>query len=307
MERSETPGLVNSEAAAPRVVQREPAAEWMLRIARGQPRRVRRERRYRIPPWVNIVLFLATCVTVGAMQGPQFALTLMTILLAHEMGHYVTARRAGVEQTLPFFIPAPTLLGTLGAMIFLRTPPPNKRVLLDIAVMGPYSGLVLAIPAIAWGVANPVSAPEDVQLGGSLLFEGLRLMFGVPGGTMHPVARAGWFGVFVTSLNLIPAGQLDGGHVTYALLGSRQRFVSIFVVGSLFAFGLSLTLYGGAARLSGGVWLTWSVMLMLFGLRHPHVAGEDYPLMRYERLNAWFALAVFVMTFAPIPFKAITG
>lgn len=283
--------------------------------------------RVRGRPWVNVLLFVTTCFTVATMHlpvtevdalvrepsllfaGVPFAATLMSILLAHEMGHYLTARLAGVQQTLPYFIPAPTRLGTLGALLFLRSKPPNRGVLLDIAVMGPYAGLVLAIPAVAWGLAHSGSATHpvgDVLLGDSLLFAGLRHLLR-PEATylaLHPIAEAGWYGLFITSLNLIPAGQLDGGHVTYALFGRAHGIVSISVATALLiAGGLMLALENlGPTRLTGGLWVTWSLALLFFGGNHAEVHDRVLPLSRAQRVRAVGALVAFALTFMPVPF-----
>ena len=277
--------------------------------------------------WVNVVLFIATCFTVATthlsvtkvdalvqdpsllLEGVPFAATLMSILLAHEMGHYLTARRHGVRQTLPYFIPAPTRLGTLGALLFLRSKPPNRGVLLDIAVMGPYAGLLLAVPAAAWGLANSVATTQpssDVVLGDSLLFGALRVLF-VPDArfvALHPIAEAGWYGMFITALNLIPAAQLDGGHVTYALFGRAHGVVSLAVaVALLVAGGLMLAIDGLApARLTGGLWLSWALLLLLFSSGHAEVSDRALPLSRAQRVRGIGALVAFALTFMPVPF-----
>ena len=278
-------------------------------------------------PWVNVVLFVATCFTVATthlpvvrvdellqspgllLAGVPFAATLMSILLAHEMGHYLTARRHGVRQTLPYFIPAPTRLGTLGALLFLRSKPPSRGALLDIAVMGPYAGLVLAVPAVAWGLAHSAASAHpasDIVLGDSLLFGALRALF-VPDAhylALHPMAEAGWYGLFITALNLIPAAQLDGGHVTYALFGRAHGAVSLAAsVALLVAGALMLGLDALApARLTGGLWLTWSVVLLVFGSGHAEVADRALPLSRAQRVRGLGALVAFALTFIPVPF-----
>ncbi len=277
--------------------------------------------------WVNVVLFLATCFTVATMhlpvtevdqlvddpslllEGVPFAATLMSILLAHEMGHYLTARRHGVRQTLPYFIPAPTRLGTLGALLFLRSKPPSRGVLLDIAVMGPYAGLVLAVPAVAWGLAHSVATtqpPSDILLGDSLLFAALRAVL-VPDArflALHPMAEAGWYGMFITALNLIPAAQLDGGHVTYALFGRAHGAVSLAVAVALLVAGaLMLGMDGLApARLTGGLWASWAVLLLLFSPGHAEVDDRALPLSRAQRVRGIGALVAFALTFMPVPF-----
>ncbi|MBI3178920.1 MAG: site-2 protease family protein, partial [Deltaproteobacteria bacterium] len=208
------------------------------------------------------------------LLGLPFAITLMAILVAHEMGHYLTARRYGVDQSLPYFIPAPTFFGTLGAIILMRSQPADRRVLLNVAVMGPYAGLLLAIPATAWGLAHSVAGEPPLRFGSSLLFGWLNGWFApeVAVLDLHPVALAGWVGLFVTSLNLIPAAQLDGGHVAYALFGRKQERFSLAVVLALLALGLAL----GFER--GTVWIFWALFLFVIGVRHPPVRDEMLPL-----------------------------
>jgi membrane-associated protease RseP (regulator of RpoE activity) len=283
--------------------------------------------------WVNILLFVLTFFSALLSQvlprldassfwdtllflwakpavlvtGLPFAATLLTILLAHEMGHYLTARRYGVDQTLPYFIPAPTLFGTLGAVILMRSRPKDRSALLNVAVAGPFAGLVVALPAAAWGLAHstPIDPaaiqPGSVWFGSSFLFHILEQTFS-PNGTnvaLHQVGLAGWVGLFITSLNLIPAAQLDGGHIAYALFGERQYRIARGVVIVLVALGIMEGFSGG------GVWLVWAVLLIAIGLRHPAVQDEATPLTRSERAVGWVALLLFVLTFTPTPIDVI--
>jgi membrane-associated protease RseP (regulator of RpoE activity) len=339
VERPETDWVMDDQPKSPDIID-PPPGDWTRAIAR-QPAPVavpavaaRRRRRFRFGPWFNVLLFMATCITVATMRLPSnnleglvdavqhhprtllsgvpFTVALMSILLAHEMGHYLTARRYGVQQSLPFFIPAPNLLGTMGALIFLRSPPPNRRILLAIAVMGPYAGLILAVPLLAWGLAHSAvslsAAPGSIELGSSLLVSAMRALF-APADTvvLHPVAQAGWYGLFITSLNLMPSGQLDGGHVVYALFAKGHRTISTGVaIALLVCGGLLVTLPQLAgARISGSVWTAWALMLVIFGMRHPRVEHEETQLTYAQRINGWFALAVFVLTFMPVPFKVV--
>ena len=245
---------------------------------------------------------------IRMVDGLRFSVPLLAILLAHEMGHYLTARVYGVNQSLPFFIPAPgTYFGTMGAVIIMRSQPPSRPALLNVAVMGPYAGVILAIPASAWGLANstPIE-PEaltgtSIIFGSSLLFQFLESVFS-PNGTdvlIHPVGLAGWVGLFITSLNLIPAGQLDGGHVAYSILGKSHKLFSRIVVFSLFA----LALYLGA---EGTIWIVWAILLSFFGLHHPPVSNESIPLSRGQKLNALLALVLLIATFTPTPMKILS-
>ena len=242
---------------------------------------------------------------IRLLGGLSFSLPLMAILLAHEMGHYITARRYGVAQSLPFFIPAPgTFFGTMGAVIMIRSQPPSRPSLFNVAVMGPYAGMVLALPAAAWGLAH--STPVDPQtLSGSTIVFGSSLLFGFletvfsPNGTdvfLHPTGLAGWVGFLITSLNLIPAGQLDGGHIAYALLGRYHTWFSRGVVMALMILAITL----GA---DGLIWGVWAILLSLFGLRHPPVRDESIPLSGGQRFSALVALCLLVITFTPTPIK----
>jgi len=245
-------------------------------------------------------------------DGVPFAVTLLAILLAHEMGHYLTARANHVDQSLPYFIPAPTLFGTLGAVILMRTQPRDRQVLLKVAVMGPFAGLLVALPLTAWGLAHsalpgPVDlGGEDLVFGNSLLFGLLKHWFAPNDGLveLHPVALAGWAGLFVTSINLIPAAQLDGGHVAYALLGARQAQLSRWVVVGLVLLGTWVIL--DTSRPDPGLWwIVWAVLLYFIGIKHPPVRDERLPLTRTQRTAGYLALAVFILTFTPAPIERL--
>jgi membrane-associated protease RseP (regulator of RpoE activity) len=247
------------------------------------------------------------------LSGLPFALALMSILLAHEMGHYLTARRYGVDQTLPFFIPAPTIFGTLGAIILMRSLPRDRKVLLNVAVAGPFAGMVVALPLTAWGLAHSSAASlerlsdTDFVFGSSILFVWLKAVFGPDASILelHPVAVAGWVGLFVTSLNLIPAAQLDGGHVAYAMFGKRQARLSLAVVVGLALLGSFLALEYGLER--GAIWILWAMFLFILGVRHPPVRDERIPLAPGQRAMGWVALVLFLLTFTPTPLSRNTA
>jgi membrane-associated protease RseP (regulator of RpoE activity) len=271
---------------------------------------------------VHVVLFLATLLTttmagsfsagVNPLEDPRllvhglpFSATLMTILLVHEMGHFLVARWHGVEATPPYFIPGPPfLIGTFGAFIRMRTPT-NRRALFDVGAAGPWAGFLVAIPAVIYGlsistVGPLVEEPEGLLLGDSLAFAALaRLALGVSPTevtiTLHPVALAGWFGLFVTFLNLLPVGQLDGGHVVYALLGRFHRLIA--------RLGLAVIL--GLAFLGWNGWLIWAVLVTMIGIDHPPTV-DDTPLDPRRRLGAWLTVGLFVVTFMPVPLQ-VTG
>lgn len=232
-----------------------------------------------------------------------YAMVLMAILLAHEMGHYCACRRHGLDATLPFFMPVPTrsLIGTFGAFIKIRSPIERKKQLFDIGIAGPLAGFVLAVPALAIGLALSKVVPDlprkgDLQFGYpllmkiliSILFPNFRL-----GSTLvlHPVAFAGWVGVLVTALNLIPVGQLDGGHITYSIIGRHHLNISRFV---LMIFLLMAWFY----------WLGWLVLfivLILLKIRHPKVIDEMAPLDRTRRILFVAVVVIFILSFIPAP------
>jgi len=235
------------------------------------------------------------------LLGLPFSLTLMTILLSHEMGHYIYCVRYGVYATLPFFIPAPTLIGTLGAFIRIKSPIRSRTALFDIGIAGPIAGFVVATLVLLF--ALPMSKPGvgllqgDVSIGFPLIFQLVHwFMFGDLGRVvpldhmlLHPMAIAAWVGMFATALNLLPGGQLDGGHIVFSLWPRAHRWVSIFTIGVLLPM----------AFLSPS-WLIWAALIWLSGLRHPSV--PTWPgLPPGRRLLALVALAMLVLTFIPVP------
>lgn len=268
---------------------------------------------------LNLALFLATVLTtlfVGALMeggnplgdplallvGVPFSGSLLLILGLHELGHYLTARAYGVQVSLPYFIPMPLPpMGTMGAIIRMQSPIPNRKVLFDIGIAGPLAGLIAAIPVLVIGLMySPVTAlkGEVWQEGNSLAYLGLKwLLKGpIPPGydvSLHPMALAGWLGLFVTALNLMPLSQLDGGHIAYASLGPRFRLVVWFFIGimvALFAY----------SHWEG--WLLWIGVSIALGLRHPPPLDNLTPLDGGRRALAMVALIIFVALLTPLPF-----
>jgi Zn-dependent protease len=240
---------------------------------------------------------------VGA--GIIFAASLMGILGVHELGHYVTARRYGMRVSLPYFIPMPFgPMGTMGAIIRMRSPVPDRRALFDVGIAGPLGGLAVAIPVAAIGLhlSVPIPMPPalngEFALGPSWLFaKMIRLMLGDPptGSTiaLHPMAVAGWLGLFVTALNLIPAGQLDGGHVAYAVLGRRHDRVALFIV---------LALFGIAVLFMQPTWFFWAMLLLVMGYRHPPPLNDLTRLDVVRLIIGVLCWGLFLILFTPVPF-----
>jgi membrane-associated protease RseP (regulator of RpoE activity) len=235
------------------------------------------------------------------ISGIPFAVTLMGILLAHELGHFFACRHYQISATYPYFIPAPTLIGTLGAFIRIRSPIFNRRALFDMALAGPLVGFVIAVPALALAVLFSKVVPANdasssFVFGQPLVERLLELLLrpGVPHAhlLLHPIGRAAWVGLFATALNLLPAGQLDGGHILYAVASERHRRTS---------FAVAILLVPLAIKFWPG-WLVWAVLLIAIGFRHPPLIDRREPLDRTRRIMAGIALAIFVLCFMPAPF-----
>ena len=241
------------------------------------------------------------------VTGFWYSATLLAILGAHEMGHYLACRYYNIDASLPYFLPAPLpLTGTLGAFIRIREPIPTKRMLFDIGIAGPIAGFLVAVPALVIGLAmsRVVQLPDEftgLWLGEPLLFQFVStLLWGTlaEGSSlnMHPMAFAAWFGLLATALNLFPIGQLDGGHISYAVLGRRSSYVT-----------LAMVLVAVALSTMSSSWIVWTglmiVMLVMFGPHHPRTFDEDVPLDRTRLLFAAFAVAMFVLCFTPAPIE----
>jgi membrane-associated protease RseP (regulator of RpoE activity) len=287
-------------------------------------------RKFRHRWWLHVALFLITLLfTTGvggvhylsfisefgreqvgftwglAVDGLWYSVTLLAILGAHEFGHYYFCRRYDIDASLPYFIPAPIpLTGTLGAVIKIREPFPNRTILFDIGVGGPIAGFVVLVPALFWGMTMsevvPVPTGDSVfYLGEPLLFRAVAwLNFGTIGEGMtiniHPMVFAAWFGMLATALNLLPFGQLDGGHITYATLRRWSTPISLATVGTAI-----LMTYNSASWMF--MTLMMLAMLLLLGPRHPRVIWEDEPLPRSRHVVAVIALVIFILCFTPVP------
>lgn len=256
-------------------------------------------------PVVNLVLFILTVLSTYLLGGIWYSATILMILLAHEMGHYLTCRFYGIPVTLPFFIPFPYLnpFGTMGALIQIRGAIPNRRALFDIGAAGPLAGLVLTLPAIYFGIARSeiVAVAQidqtGISLGESLIFKLLSVLAvgSVPEGSdilLHPMAYAGWAGLFVTSLNLLPIGQLDGGHISYSMAGRNwHRLNRVFLIG----LGILTVIYVG--------WAVLFLLLLLLGRRHPPPVDDITPLDKYRRILGYLIFVIFLLSFTPVPIK----
>lgn len=239
-----------------------------------------------------------------------FALPLMLILTVHEFGHYYYAKKHGMEASLPFFIPVPPFIGlnigTFGAFISIREPMPNRKALFDIGASGPIAGFLVAVPVLIIGfflmAASPVHVPADdslVYIGQPLLYTMLAYPFGFADDLLtHPTAFAGWVGLFVTAINLLPAGQLDGGHIASAMFGERARYASYAAVFGLLALGLAPLL--GFPGYDG--WLLFAVLIGLLGVRHPPTLDGVSGLDSRRMMIGWatFGMGLLCFTFIPI-------
>ena len=235
------------------------------------------------------------------VAGLPFALTLLAILLAHELGHFFACRHHHIRVTYPFFIPAPTLIGTFGAFILIRSPIRTTRALFDVGASGPLVGFVLAVPALIYGVLHAKIVPgladhADVVFGIPAILHLFAAVLhpGIATGALllHPVGRAAWVGLFATALNLLPAGQLDGGHILRSISPRGHRYISIAIPAGLLLLGFLRLWYG---------WFMWAALLI--GLRFLRTAPlHDYtPLDPARRFGALAALAIFLLCFMPAP------
>lgn len=267
-------------------------------------------------PALNLVLFVATVVSVvftGGLtaegfnlgNGLMFGASLLGILGVHEAGHYIVGRLRGACVSLPYFIPLPapfSFVGTLGAVIVQREPFENRRTLLEIAVAGPLAGFIVAVPLLVLGIwlsrVEPLPpAGEYITLGDSLLTrlvgvarfgqvypsDGYDIM-------LHPIGLGAWIGLLITAINLIPAGQLDGGHIAYALLGARARYLSYLIIAVMLGLALIAT-----------TWLVWAVLLFFFARNHPPPLNEAVRLRPHHYALILAATLVFILTFVPRP------
>ncbi|MBI2952427.1 site-2 protease family protein [bacterium] len=297
--------------------------------------------------WLHALLFLATIATTtfaglflfrSFFLGCLYSVAVLTILGVHELGHYFASRRWGVRATLPYFIPFPPnpyvlSFGTMGAVIKIRSPIPNRNALVDIGAAGPIAGFVVAVIALIVGLS--LSEVQTLETPGGLIFSpdgesilsswmiSLTLGEFPPGAviSLHPIALAGWLGLFITVLNLLPIGQLDGGHIVYALFGRRHTLIANAATVLLFLLCLAGPPYGWlnvlrVSDLHAGLkvwamsrWLGWIFFAVLvravLGIQHPPPMDAETPLKPSRRVIGYVALAIFVLCFIPVPFGEI--
>jgi membrane-associated protease RseP (regulator of RpoE activity) len=270
----------------------------------------------------HILLFIATCFTTlfaGALLngvipweqpekiylGLPFSFTLLFILMTHELSHYFTSRRHNVSASLPYFIPAPSIIGTFGAIIKMKPPIPDRRSLIDIGASGPIGGFIIAVIAtiigLNWSEIKPSGEiQEGIVFGSSILFSLIsKIVLNVDPETvdviLHPVAFAGWIGLLVTSLNLLPIGQLDGGHIVYALFGEKHGIIAKITIPILIVMGI--VFWRG--------WIIWAVLMIIIGYRHPPVVYPDIQLDKKRIYIGWASLVIFILTFTPMPIQVL--
>lgn len=256
------------------------------------------------PTYIDDLWMAITSVTdpSALVGGLPFSITLLTILMAHEMGHYLTCRYYGIDASLPYFLPAPTLIGTFGAFIRIRSAIPAKRQLFDIGIAGPLAGFLFVIPALAIGIAYSKIIP-GIGSQGDFVFATPGVMrilesWIMPGVLpadilVHPIARAAWAGVLATALNLMPMGQLDGGHILYSFVGNHHKLLTRLFVFALLPLGYFSDTWS---------WIFWAALIFFFGMKHPRLY-DTTPLGAGRVQLALLALLIFVLSFSVSPVR----
>ena len=252
-------------------------------------------------------LLIATVITTYMAGGFLFSISLILILGTHEFGHYWASRRNNVQATLPFFVPAPPIFiaGTFGAFIHIKDPIPNRKILMEIGAAGPIAGFVVAVPILIVGLFLSEVGPRGLfygmAFGNSIILRVFsQIILGANPSSpdvsvvLHPIAFAGWIGMLVTALNLLPIGQLDGGHVIYALVREKFTYLSRF-------FFLTLVLLG----LYWSGWWFWAILAAILGFRPAPVMYQNVDLEKRHKWMGWIAIFIFLVTFIPVPFEYI--
>ena len=274
------------------------------------------KRRLRIP-WLNVLLFFVTVASVyfvpaymfgwdlSTGAGIEFTIALMSILVVHEMGHFIAGRRRDVVTSWPYFIPAPNIIGTFGAVIRSKTPFWNRRDLLEVGAAGPVAGWIVAIGWLVYGLSKSVQVPEIADQSGALLFghslitQALSaLIQGQPDPgymfTFPEAAFAGWVGLLVTAINMLPIGQLDGGHILYGLFRRYQRPLGMIAMVGLIALGFQ-----------SYMWWLFAAMGLIFGVAHPPTINDAVTPSTSSRVLGWIALIILIVSFTPVPIRPL--
>ena len=272
--------------------------------------------------WINVALFFATVLTtmvVGSLlfgidpitspsqvlKGLPFTIAIMTVLGSHEAGHYIMAKKHGMNTSLPYFIPFPSMIGTMGAVIKHRGPIPSRKALFDVGISGPLVGLIVSVIVTIIGLLQPpivMEAGFQVELGIPPLFEFITRFIPIgENAALHPVAFAGWVGMLVTALNLIPAGQLDGGHVLRAMLGEKASRISNVLPFMLISLGFYVTYFKGQ---DGFLWVFWGLILSFFAAAgHPAPLNDEVPLEKWRMVLGVMTFILGLLCITLVPFQ----
>lgn len=272
--------------------------------------------------WINAVLAIATVFTtmvvgsllfgadpvkfpIDVLKGLPFTIAIMAVLGAHEAGHYIVAKKHGMRTSLPYFIPFPNMIGTMGAVIKHKGPIPNRKALFDVGISGPLIGLIVSVIVTIIGLLQPPITQVSegmIELGIPLLFEFITRFIPLKMSLIsYPVAFAGWVGMFITALNLIPAGQLDGGHVLRAMIGDKAKNVSRVMPFILISMGFYVTYY---LEKDGFIWILWGLFLSFFASSgHPKPLEDDIPLGKGRMALGIIAFILGLLCFALVPFQ----
>ncbi len=265
--------------------------------------------------WINVILLIATFLSttlIGSTLysrfniagGVLFSFAILFVLGSHEMGHYFAARRWGLRTTLPYFIPFPTIIGTLGAVIRHKGAIPNRKALFDVGVSGPLVGIIasLIVSYIGLNLKHEPPPVSGTEIGIPPLFHMVATAAGFDGGYVHPVAFAGWVGMFITLLNMMPVGQLDGGHVLRAMIGKRSEVISRIIPIALIGLGYLVDIGKAGA---GSIWIMWGLITLFFSI-HPHPSPvDDETSLDWKRvILGIIAFIIAFLCFTPAPIVA---
>jgi len=263
--------------------------------------------------FIFLSLFSATVGTTWVVGGPWYSFGLMLILGTHEFGHNWACRVNNVNSSLPNFLPVPPIpyflnIGTMGAFIMIKEPIPNRRALMEIGASGPIAGFIVAVPVLWVGLMNSQMTLESSLEGPNLFFGSSLILWAMTETVLgvnpivtdvtinlHPLAYAGWLGMFFTTLNLLPMGQLDGGHVVYSLFNRKRALLAARL---FFVVLMGLGFYWAG-------WWVWAGLVLILGLRHPSVLDESIPLEPKHRIVGYASLLILVLTFVPVPFGVV--